>query len=91
MLRWSEQKNQWLLENRGISFQELSELILGSGLVDIIESPGRNQQQAFVVRLQGYIWVVPFVLENEGSIFLKTAYPSRKMTSRYGGTHGSKG
>jgi hypothetical protein len=91
MLRWSEQKSQWLLENRGVSFQEISDLILGSGLEDIIESPGRSQQQAFVVRYQKYIWVVPFVLESEGSIFLKTAYPSRKMTSRYGGAHGSKG
>ena len=90
MLRWSEQKSQWLLENRGVSFQEISDLILGSGLVDIVESPGRSQQQAFLVRHQRHIWVVPFVLESEGPIFLKTAYPSRKMTSRYGGEHGSK-
>ena len=90
MLRWSVEKDLWLQENRGLSFQEVSDAVLGPDLVDIIESPGRGTQQAFVVRLREYLWVVPFVLEDEGAIFLKTAYPSRKMMIRYGGSHGSK-
>jgi hypothetical protein len=90
VLRWNEDKDQWLLSNRGLSFQEIADAILSSGLVDIIESPGRSHQQAFVVRYRNYFWVVPFVMESEGTIFLKTAYPSRKMKNRYGGSHGSK-
>jgi uncharacterized DUF497 family protein len=91
VLRWSDDKNQWLLENRGVAFQEVAESVLGSSLLDVIESPGRSPQQAFVVRMRGYVWVVPFVLEKDGTIFLKTAYPSRKMMSKYGGSYGPKG
>lgn len=37
------------------------------------------------MRMKGYVWVVPFILDPSGDIVLKTAYPSRKMTKRYGG------
>ena len=90
MIRWSEDKDQWLRANRGISFQEIASHILASDLLDLIENPARKEQQAFVVRSGGYVWVVPFVLENDNSIFLKTAYPSRKMNKRYGGKHEKK-
>jgi hypothetical protein len=88
VLRWSAEKDLWLQRNRGVSFQEVSDAILSPNLTDIIESPGRGLQQAFVVRIREYFWVVPFVIEDAGSIFLKTAYPSRKMMIRYGGSHG---
>ena len=54
-------------------------------LIEIIENAARRGQMAFVIRLSGYVWVVPFVMEGD-VIFLKTAYPSRKMHKRYGGT-----
>ena len=64
--------------------------ILSDNLVDMIENPSRGGQEAFVVRFRGYIWVVPFVVEKDDSIFLKTAYPSRKMNARFGGSHEAK-
>jgi len=84
VFKWSEEKDQWLRENRGISFQEVSAAVLGDELVEVLENPSRRGQQVFLVRLSGYVWVVPFVMEGE-TVFLKTAYPSRKMTKRYGG------
>ena len=27
-----------------------------------------------------YIWIIPYVIEKNGDIFLKTLYPSRKYT-----------
>ena len=30
-----------------------------------------------------YVWLVPFVQEENGDIFLKTLYPSRKYTKLY--------
>jgi uncharacterized DUF497 family protein len=33
-----------------------------------------------------HIWAVPFVVQDEENVFLKTAYPSRKYTRLYGGT-----
>jgi len=39
-----------------------------------------------VMRIDGYTWAVPFVIEDDGqTLFLKTAYPSRKLHSQYGG------
>jgi hypothetical protein len=37
------------------------------------------------VQIAGYTWVVPFVIEEDETIFLKTAYPSRKFHKLYGG------
>jgi hypothetical protein len=91
MMRWSDEKDSWLSATRGIRFQDLADALLSGGLVDIIESPGRHEQQAFLVKLREYIWVVPFVLEKDGTLFLKTAYPSRKMMERYGGPNGKAG
>jgi hypothetical protein len=51
-------------------------------LVDIIRHPNRVEQQVLVYERNGYCWAVPCVVGQEG-IFLKTAYPSRKMTKKY--------
>ena len=56
----------------------------------MIENPSRDGQEAFVIRFQNYTWVVPFVVEKDNTIFLKTAYPSRKMNARFGGIHEAK-
>ena len=90
MIRWSPEKDLWLQEHRGVSFQDVAAAVLSENLIDMIENPSRGGQQAFVVWFRKYVWVVPFVLETGGSIFLKTAYPSRKMNARYGGQHGAK-
>jgi len=36
----------------------------------------------FVVDVEGYVYLVPYV-ETEESVFLKTIIPSRKMTKKY--------
>ena len=53
--------------------------------LDILENPSRPNQSIFVLDIEGYVWVVPFVMDSAGDIVLKTAYPSRKMNKRYGG------
>ena len=85
MIRWNADKDLWLQEHRGVSFQDIAACILSDNLVDMIENTERGGQQAFLIRFRDYIWVVPFVLEEGESIFLKTAYPSRKMNARFGG------
>ena len=37
-----------------------------------------------LIEIENYIWVVPFVIEEDG-IFLKTAFRSRKYTKKYFG------
>ncbi len=86
MIRWSAEKDLWLQEHRGISFQDVAACILSDDLIDMVKNPSRGGQKAFVIRFRGYVWVVPFVLEDDDTLFLKTAYPSRKMAARYGGS-----
>jgi hypothetical protein len=90
MIRWNAEKDLWLQEHRGVSFQDIAACILSDNLIDMVQNPSRGGQEAFVIRFQEYIWVVPFVIEKDESIFLKTAYPSRKMNARFGGPNEAK-
>jgi len=36
----------------------------------------------FIVEIGGYVYAVPFT-ENDNSYFLKTIFPSRKLTKKY--------
>jgi len=86
MIRWDVEKDRWLRKTRGISFQEIADCILSGNYIDILENPSRSGQEVFVLKMKNYIWAVPFMLEEDKSIFLKTAYPSRKLFRRYGGS-----
>lgn len=77
-IRWSPLKSKRLKRTRGVSFEE----IIQAKFLDIREHPIRNDQQILIFDYKGYIWVVPFVIE-EDSIFLKTLYPSRKYKKLY--------
>jgi hypothetical protein len=90
VIRWNLEKDLWLRKTRGISFQEIADRILAGDYIDILESPSRTGQEVFVLEIRGYIWAVPFMVEEDKSIFLKTAYPSRKLSKRYGGHYGTK-
>jgi len=82
---WDQKKNEWLKQEREISFEQVVLCIEEGGLHDIIEHPNENRykgQQCYIIEVEGYIFVVPYI-EMEGSIFLKTIFPSRKFTKRY--------
>ncbi len=62
-------------------------MVSGGEYRDILKHPTRPNQWIFVVDIDEYVWVVPFVLEESGtSIFLKTSFPSRRFQRRYGGS-----
>ena len=83
-IKWDEDKNEWLQENRLISFEEIMGMLLRGEYLDIVENPARDNQMYFVLLIQGYTWLAPFVIEeSDGLIFLKTAFPSRKYHKRY--------
>ena len=82
---WNADKNERLREQRDITFEEIVFHILHDGLLDVLENPNKEQypdQRIFVVDVEGYVYLVPFV-ETEESVFLKTIIPSRKMTKKY--------
>ena len=74
-------------KTRDISFQEVADHILSGDCIDILENPSRPEQNVFVLKIKDYIWAVPFTVEEDKSISLKTAYPSRKLFKRYGGSY----
>ena len=81
-IRWSEEKNALLMETRKVSFEQVEEEIHRGAFAGPERNPARDGQWRIVVNLDGYPCVVPFVLEEDGSWFLKTIYPSRKMKGR---------
>lgn len=85
VIRWNEGKDRQLRQTRGISLARIAELVLAEEHMDVIEHQSRENQQLLVFQIDGYTWAVPFVIEEDGTMFLKTAYPSRKLHKRYGG------
>ena len=82
---WNNDKNEELMQERGISFEEIVFWIMHNGLVDIVEHPNKRKypnQKIFIVKTNDYVYLVPFV-EDKDEIFLKTIIPSRKMTKKY--------
>ncbi len=82
-LNWNPEKNEILKCERGISFEEISYLIESGQILGIEEHPGRSNQKIYILEIENYAVIVPFV-EKDNEIFLKTAFPSRKYTKRYG-------
>ena len=81
---WDINKNEWLIVNRGISFEEIADIILNGEYLQILENPKRDNQQYFIMNIKNYTWVVPFVINQRNQIVLKTAFPSRKFHKKYG-------
>ena len=83
--RWNHDKNDELKVERGISFEEVVLAIEADGLLDIVRHPNSEKypnQLVFIVALDGYVLLVPYVEEPE-YYFLKTVIPSRKATRDY--------
>ena len=82
-LNWDSEKNEILKGKRGISFEEIAYLIESDQVIGIEENPGYPNQKIYVLEIDNYAIIVPYV-ENDDEIFLKTAFPSRKYTKKYG-------
>lgn len=82
---WSVSKNNKLREERDICFEDVVVSVAGGKIHDILEHPNPAKypnQMFYIVEIRAYIYVVPFV-EDDEKIFLKTIYPSRKLTKQY--------
>ena len=75
-IRWNLLKNERIKKTRGISFED----ILKGELIGIKKHPKRKHQNIMLFEYKRYIWLVPYVLEDNGDIFLKTLYPSVSYT-----------
>ena len=83
--RWNHEKNEWLKAERNISFEEIVLAIETDGLLDIVVHSNLNKyprQWMFVVAVEQYAYLVPFV-EEADHYFLKTVIPNWKATRDY--------
>lgn len=83
---WNADKNQWLVQERSISFERIVfEISLGNE-VTVLLHPNQTKypgQMISVVQVDDYVYLVPFI-ETESEIFLKTIIPSRKAKRQFG-------
>lgn len=77
-VRWNQTKSVRLKRIRGVSFEE----IIQAKFLGTHDPFSRPNQRILIYEYKDYVWAVPFVYE-EGSIFLKTLYPSRKYKKLY--------
>ena len=80
--------NKWLRLNRGISFEEITDLILKKEIIDILKNPNRVNQRYFILNVNSYTWVGSFLINDNKQIVLKTAFPSSKFHKIYGAKNG---
>jgi len=82
---WNSEKNDLLMQERGISFEDIVLNIHLGNELDIYDHPNQERypgQKISVVLVEGYAYLVPFV-DNKDEIYLKTIIPSRKATKHY--------
>ena len=80
---WDNEKNKRLIKERKISFEAIVSLIESGNVIATVTGKGRYaHQKQFVVEMNRYIYVVPFV-EDDEKVFLKTIIPSRKLTKKF--------
>ena len=66
--RWSHEKNEILKRERSISFEEIVLAIESGGLLDELKNPNELKypnQLIFVIALDGYAYLVPYIEETE--------------------------
>ena len=84
---WNDEKNKLLKRLRGVSFEQIELAIASGDLVDRLKHPNSEKypnQMVFLVKIEDYIYSVPFV-EDDEKIFLKTIIPNRKATKKHFG------
>ena len=79
------EKNNKLLKERGIGFEQIIALIERDYVLDTIPHKNQDQypsQRVYVIDVDNYCYLVPHVIDGK-EIFLKTIIPSRKATRDY--------
>lgn len=82
---YNNEKNSKLIQERGIGFEEVITILDSKGYLAVIDHPNPAKypnQQIYIVEIGGYAYLVPFE-KHGGRAFLKTIYPSRKITKLY--------
>jgi hypothetical protein len=79
VIRWNKLKSERLKRTRAASFED----VLSGKILATKGNPTRPGQRIMLIEYKGYVWVVPYVKSEDGVVFLKTLFPSRKYMKLY--------
>ena len=85
IIRWNGEKNEWLIRNRAVCFEQVFLILERDEALDVVDHPNQRKypgQKLVIVNIDDYAYLVPYT-EDEEEIFLKTMIPSRKATEKY--------
>ena len=83
MIIYDKDKAIKLRFERHIEIEDIVDIIINKKYLDILEHPKREEQQIFILEYRDYIHVVPFIIDNEDNIIIKTVFPSRNFHKIY--------
>lgn len=83
LLMYNLFKNEKLIKERGVGFEQVIELIANGDFIDIVKNKIEySHQEVYIVEINNYVYAVPF-FDTEKERHLITIIPSRKLTKRY--------
>lgn len=85
LFEWDAAKNEKLLEERGLSFDDVVKAIRTGKLLDVYDHPNKERfpnQRIYVLDIGGYACLCPHERRDK-SIHLITVFPNRKATELY--------
>lgn len=83
MIIYDVKKAKKLKIERDIDIDEIIDLIIEKRYIDILENSKRRGQKIFILLYKDYIHAVPFIIDEEGNIIIKTVFPSRNFQKIY--------
>lgn len=84
--KYDYEKNARLVKGRGIGFEEIINAIAAGNLLEIRAHHNLSKypnQKILYVRVLQEVYAVPYVEEENNTIFLKTLFPSRKARKEF--------
>ena len=84
-VRYDEEKAKAVFKKHGVIMEMVRQEILADrfDMDDVANQDGHPEQKMFIVLVNGYAHCAPFVIESDGTFFLKTAFKSRVYQRRY--------
>ncbi len=83
MIIYDKNKAIKLKYERDIEIEEIIDIIIKKRYLDILKHPKRVGQKIFILEYRDYIHIVPFIIDKDDNIIIKTVFPSRNFHKIY--------